>query len=322
MIRRAALPALLALLSLPALAADVERVPGVYWEQSIEMQMAGFAMPAQTVQVCMPKGTWEEPPKSNPNDDCQMTDLKRTGTRMTWKVKCKDGTSGTGDMTYGPASFQGVMTMQTGGQNVRMAMKGKKVGGDCDANENQRRGEEMQEAMAEQQAQQAELQAEGCANSVKEMDVSAFYPMAPGAPVLCPKESADFCKRLGTREGLVTFRHGSGYEGAREQAERICKTKLADVEKRLCAEAAKEQARGRKLEGDAVEFVFASCPDQAKALAKSECAGRSYTAMPEAQREFCTQYARENLDQGEPASSPAIPVPDVKRQIIRGIFGR
>lgn len=322
MTRRAALPALLALLSVTAPAAAEGGAPGVYWEQSIEMQMAGFSMPAQTIQVCMPKGTWEEPPKAGPDDDCQLSEVKRTGSRMTWKVRCKDGTSGTGDLTYAPASFQGTMIMQTGGQTLRMAMKGKKVGGDCDAEESKRRVEELQQLAAEQQAQQAELQAQGCADAVREMDVSSFHPMAPGAPVLCPKESAEFCRRLETREGLVAFRRGSGQEGGRQQAERVCRRKLADVEERLCAEAAAERARGRRLEGDAAEFVFASCPEQARAIAQEECAGRSFTSMPEAQREFCTRYAREQPDEGEPARPAALPIPDVKRALIRGLFGR
>jgi hypothetical protein len=324
---RAALLAVLAAAPFAARAADVKAEPGVYWDQTVEMQMMGFSMPATTMRVCMPKGAWDQPPRAGDGDDnCQMTEVKRSGPRMTWKVKCKDGTSGSGDMTFGGDTFQGTTVMNTGGQTVKMAMKGKKVGGDCDANENQRRGEEVRQQIEDQQAQQAEVQAQGCAQAVAEMDVSAFHPVTPGAPPFCADKAktTEFCKRLETREGLVTFRRNSGQEGAREQAETICKKRLSDVEKRLCAESAKEQSRGRKLQGDAVEFVFASCPDQAQAIAKTECAGRSYTGMPEAQREFCTRYARERLDQGDPppAAAPAIPVPDVKRQILKGLFGR
>src|SRR5512144_637178 len=119
-------------------AADVPREPGVYWEQSVEMQMAGFAMPPQTSKVCRPKKGADEPPTSGQDRKCQMTDVKRTGARMTWKVKCEDGTSGEGDVTWGADAYDGKMTMRTEGQEVRMKMKGKKVGGDCDANETKR----------------------------------------------------------------------------------------------------------------------------------------------------------------------------------------
>lgn len=322
---RAALLVLLAAPPAASLAATAEKVPGVYWEQTIEMQMMGFSMPAQTVKVCMPKGAWEQPPKPGDGDEnCKMTDVKRTGSRFVWKVKCQDGTTGSGDMTYGGDTFQGTTVMNTGGQTVRMAMKGKKVGGDCDANEGERQAEELREQLGAQQAQQAELEAQGCADAVDEMQVLAFVAPAPGLPVSCAGRAADFCKRLETRAGLVAFHRASDHEGARERAEQLCKRRLSDVEAKLCAAAAREQQRGRGLEGEAVEFVFASCPDQARALAKTECAGRDFTSMPDAQRDFCTRYARERLDQGEaaPAPPPAAPVPDVKGAILRGIFGR
>src|SRR5512145_1910092 len=112
--RRAALLALLASPPVVASAAGPEVEPGVYWEQTVEMQMMGFSMPAQTMKVCMPKGAWDEPPKAGDGDEnCQVTDVKRTGPRMIWKVKCKDGTTGTGDMTYGRDSFQGTTVMNT-----------------------------------------------------------------------------------------------------------------------------------------------------------------------------------------------------------------
>jgi len=321
---RAALLVLLAAFAPAALAAPPPTEPGVYWEQTVEMQMKGFSMPPQTMKVCMPKGTWDRPPEPGDGDDnCRMTDVRKSGSRFTWKVKCKDGTTGSGDMRFGGDRFEGTTTMNTGGQTVHMSMKGRRLGGECDANEGEREAEEMRGQMEAQQAQQAEVQAQACANAVEEMEVSSFTPMAPGAPVLCPRESGAFCKRLGTRGGLVTFRRNSGFEGARQRAEQLCRVRLADVEKRLCAESAREQSRDRKLSGDAVEFIFASCPDQAQAIARSECAGRSYTGMPDAQRDFCTQYAREQLDEGEPpGSAPAVPVPDVKREILRGLFGR
>lgn len=326
MTHRVSLAALLAVLPATTLAAGAaER--GVYWEQTIEMQMMGFAMPPQTIQVCMPKGQWDAPPEGGQQGDCTMTELKRSGSRFTWKVKCSDGTTGTGEMTYGPDRLQGTTTMNRQGQAFTMNIKGRKLGGDCDLKENERRANEMRGQFEAQQTQQAEMQAQGCAQSVERMEVSSFYPPAPGAKAFCADQTRDFCRRLETRQGLVAFRQANGYEGARGQAEKICRKRLGDVEAKLCADAAKEQAQGRKLQGDAVEFVFASCPDQAKAIAKTECAGRSYTSMPSAQRDFCTRYARERLDRGEaaPAAQEApLPAPasDMKQSIMRGIFGR
>jgi hypothetical protein len=124
--------ALLALLAAPSLVQAAE--PGTWWEQTVEVQMAGFAVPGQTMKVCMPKAAWDQPPKAGDGDgNCKVTEVKKVGARMTWKVSCQDGTTGSGDMTLGKDTFQGTTQMNTRGQTVRMAMKGKKVGGDCDA---------------------------------------------------------------------------------------------------------------------------------------------------------------------------------------------
>lgn len=319
MARRAPLLAALALA--PALAAAET---GVYWEHTVEAQVMGFAVPPQTRKVCMPKGGWEEPPSAGEQGDCQVKDLKRTATRMTWTVVCADGTTGTGDMTYGPTSFQGVMTLRMQGQDMKTHLKGRKVGGDCDLEENERQAREMRRSLEEHQARQEEAAAASCAEALDRMQVYAFQPYQPGVPVQCKEGAPRFCKRLQTREGLVAFRGASNDPNARGAAEKLCKVRLAEVEERLCAAAARERSKGSRPDGDTVEFIFASCPAEAQALAKTECAGRSYTSLPAAQRDFCTRYAREQLDQGEPAAAgrPSIPMPDVKREIMKGIFGR
>jgi hypothetical protein len=321
----ASLAILLGALPAPATAAAPGREPGTYWEQTVEMQMTGFAMPPQTSKVCMPKGSWEEPPKGRDDGKCEMTDVKRTGSRMTWKLKCQDGTTGQGDMTYGPESFSGTMAMHTQGQDVQMKMKGRKLGGDCDAGEMKRKVAEMKQQVEDQQAAQARAQAQACEDAASSMQLSAFVPFYPTVPVSCA-DASKFCARLETREGLVAFRKGSREEGARAKAEKLCKKDLAAIEARLCTASAKELDQSKRLEGDALEFVFASCPDQAKAIAKRECAGRKFTALPEAQRDFCTKYARGRLegnDEREPARPAQVPAAeDVKSRIMRGLFNQ
>src|SRR5512145_2521042 len=85
---------LAAAIAAPARAAPAAGAPapGVYWEQAVELQMAGFSMPGQTVKVCLPKGAWKDPPQSDSR--CKVTDLRKNGARMQWKVACADGTTG------------------------------------------------------------------------------------------------------------------------------------------------------------------------------------------------------------------------------------
>ena len=108
------------------------KAPGLYWEQTTSGQMGGFTMPARTSKVCMPKNQWEQPPKTS-NDDCTFTELKRAGSKMTWKMSCKNGMTGEGEMTYGADSYSGWTTMVTPAGEMKMNLSGKKLGGDCEA---------------------------------------------------------------------------------------------------------------------------------------------------------------------------------------------
>jgi hypothetical protein len=315
---------LLAAAAAPARAGEPGREPGVYWESSVEMQMAGFSMPAQTTKLCLPKRQWDEPPKSGNDDKCKMTDVKRSGSRMTWKMKCDDGTTGEGDLTSTPESYSGNMTMHTQGQDMRMKLNGRKVGGDCDAGETKRKVAEAQGQLEEARVQQAASQEQMCKQGVDEMQVAYFVPMGARAPATCP-DSAKFCSRLDTRDGLRIFKDRSSAPDARGKAEKVCKKDLAAIQGKHCAAISKEQEKSKKLDADTVEFVFAFCPDTAKAIAKRECAGRKFTSMPNAQREFCTRYTRDRLEAPPADESPAGKTPsadDVKSRIMKGIFGR
>ncbi len=308
MVRSASL-ASLALLSLappaPARAADVPPEPGVYWEQQVEMQMTGFSMPAQKQKVCLPKKGVEEPPASRDDQKCKVKDVKRTGERMTWKMECQDGTSGEGDITWGKEAYEGAMTMRTQGQEMRMKMKGKKVGGDCDANELKRKVAGMQKQAADAQDQNAKSVAEQCAASADKMELRMFVPYQKGMQVYCT-DSTRFCANLETRKGLLAFRgYSDPQNDPRKQAEKLCKKDLAAVEKKHCSEAAKAQEKKTRFDDpETLEFVFAFCPDLAQSLAKRECKGRSYTSLPKAQRDFCTRWAEKALAGGAEEAEP------------------
>ena len=316
MVRTASLASLALILTAPPAAGRAEeREPGVYWEQSVEMQMAGFSMPAQTHKVCIPKKGLEEPPRGKNDDKCEMSDVKRTGSRMTWKMKCKDGTTGEGDITSGPDTFDGTMTMRTQGQEVHMKMKGKKVGGDCDAGEMKRKVAAMQKQADDTQAQLAESQAKRCEDGARRMDVGMFVSPYPNIPVQC-KDAAKLCANLETREGLVALK-SSGKDGA-AKAGKLCKKDPDAVVEKLCAAAAKEQQKGTRFSDEAaLEFVFGYCPDLAKTLAKRECAGRKFTALPPAQREFCTRWAQQRLEGG--GEQPARPTAASGKYLESGI---
>jgi hypothetical protein len=299
MVRPASL-ATLALLALapPAVAgaagAETPPEPGAYWETQVER-----LMPAQTSTVCLPKKGAEDQPPGSRDEQCKIANVKRAGQRMTWNVSCRDGTSGEGDITWGMDTYEGTMKMHTHGQVMRMKVKGKKVGGDCDANETRRTVAAVTKQGGGSQAQSARAQAMRCSEAADEMAVTAFAPTLPGLPVEC-KDATRFCANLETRKGLVALRVSPELPDREGKAARLCNKDLPAIEKHLCDATAKEQEKVTTFsEQDALEYVFAYCPDLAKMLVKRECAGRKVTALPPAQGDFCARWAPESLAGGK-----------------------
>jgi hypothetical protein len=307
MVRFAPLAALALSLAPAARAADIPPEPGVYWETSAEMQMTGmpFAIPPQKSKVCLPKkGTDEQPPAQGGKDQkCKITDMKKSGSRMTWKMKCEDGSSGEGDITWAKDSYTGTMVMRQKGHDMNVKMSGKKLGGDCDAAEVKRQVAGMKQQIDDQQKDAARQLAEQCEEASDTMKLSMFEPPMERFPAQC-KDTSKLCANLPTRKGLLLLKTRGQPADARERAEKLCKKDLEPVVEKFCSSAEKEHAQGKTWDADTLEFVFGYCQALAKALSKKECAGRKYTAMPPAQRDFCVGLAMGRIATDEDAGAP------------------
>lgn len=275
-------------------AAPIPPEPGLWWDVTTEMKIRGPNVPAQakpqveTRRECFPKKLPDRPPESS---DCQVSDFKRSGGRVTYRSRCQGGITGEADLLWTADTYAGTMIMRGQGMENRITLKGKKVGGDCDANEERRREAEEHAAAAED-AQDGD-QKQRCNAAAQSGDLEAFLPPEPGEPAACP-DAARFCAALETRGGLTQLRQ-SGREDAAQQAGKLCKKDVAALEKRLCAAVAREPEKKLLDDEELSEFLFAACPDVSKPLARRACAGRSYTGMTFAKREFCTRWAQEAL---------------------------
>ena len=306
--------------------------PGVLWEQTVEMDMGGFAMPGQTSRFCAPKQRWTRPPPTQGKDDrCKLSDMKVEGERMTWKMECPppDAMTGTGDITHGGDRFQGAITMRSSGGEMRMKMRGKMLGGACDAGEQQRTADAVRKD-AEARSRDAEVRAaqayaQACDASIKGMNPLAFE----GAKPLCPgSRKAEFCGRLATR---------AGYEQARPQAAKIRDLCGRDPEAyvpEICARSKKDVEAGSGGR-EASDFLVRRCPVEAKALSQRLCAGRSYTGVDQQYRDFCSRSGSGMLEDGEQAraASPARAEDKAKKKaedeaaeqgkkMLKGLFGK
>lgn len=89
------------------------------WEYTVKMEMKGmpFTIPPTVYTQCITKDDVKDAkktlPRSRDKNDCEVKDMKVLGNKTTWRMQCKDGSKGSGEMVYQRTSFSGVMKMET-----------------------------------------------------------------------------------------------------------------------------------------------------------------------------------------------------------------
>jgi len=136
----------LAMLATVAVIAQTGMRPG-QWEITQQMQMpnmpAGVQMPVTKLTQCVTPEQAKDPASAVPrqsgrgrgtgNDDCKMSDMKRSGSTITWSMACTspDKLTATGEMTFtGDDSYTTTMKMVMAQGEMTMKMTGKRLG-DC-----------------------------------------------------------------------------------------------------------------------------------------------------------------------------------------------
>lgn len=112
----AALSICLSILPVSAFAEDRMR-PGE-WEINMNSEVAGMKMPAVTQKTCVKAGentNDEDAAKRSLPKDCSVSDMKSSGSKVSWKTSCtgENAMSGTGEFNYQGDSFDGTMQMQS-----------------------------------------------------------------------------------------------------------------------------------------------------------------------------------------------------------------
>jgi hypothetical protein len=117
-------------LSSTALAAAT-MMPGL-WEITASIEMPGipFQPPPQTMQHCYT----DEDVKSEPvpaNENCQITNLKTSGNKITWQLECKGEMAGKGQgeiVFQGDSAYEGNATIEAQGMIMVTKYKGRRIG--------------------------------------------------------------------------------------------------------------------------------------------------------------------------------------------------
>jgi hypothetical protein len=116
----------------PALAQE----KGDQYEVTVKMEIKGMpmAMPARTTQLCVAKNARDEAFVPRKDGECSITDSKKVGNTVTYRIQCtgKESLVGDGQITYAGDSYTGRMHMTGtgGGQPFDMTQTytGRKIG--------------------------------------------------------------------------------------------------------------------------------------------------------------------------------------------------
>ena len=127
---------ILVLVSLPAAVPAAQGIREGSWEITSKMEMPGMpmAMPATTVRHCYTKEDVKDQKKViNRDKDCTVTDLKSTGSKVSWKMVCTGKNAGkfSGETIFSGDSYDSVMNMQSDsgkGRSMTIKAKGRRVG--------------------------------------------------------------------------------------------------------------------------------------------------------------------------------------------------
>jgi len=278
--RNAHVPAVcLALVTLSlAVGAAAQGKPGQdeLWEVTGKTEMAGMPMqmPAHTQQVCRPKGAATDEDLVPKERDCRMTDVKRSGNRITFTMVCegKDRLTGTGDVQSDATGYRGTMRMKgtMDGEPVDMTQtfSGRRVG-TCTYEDPRKK----YEAMTAQQ----------CTAALDQMNTAMFT--MDNAP--CKAQKAEFCSRVSTMaQGM---RSPAGYRaGVQKRSDWASMLSACGQDPGVIT----HEACAGSVQAKQYDFTLQYCEAEAKVLAAQHCEGVDYTvAMSSEYAAICRQYA-------------------------------
>ena len=125
-----------------AISVPAQEMPGGLWEIKTKMDIPGMPpemagkMGAHTITRCVKPGERKWSEQRNPSDraekQCEPAESKVDGNKVTWKVKCKDGTSMDGIVTHnGKDAYTMDMLMNSARGNMKMHSEGKRIADTC-----------------------------------------------------------------------------------------------------------------------------------------------------------------------------------------------
>jgi hypothetical protein len=238
------------------------------------MEMPGmpFAMPATSMKVCVGKGS-ERDPKATADKNCEVTDVKQSGSKTSWKVRCDNKgeiMTGVGEMSGTADKSEGVirLTGVSGGTKIDMTQtySNKRLGGVCDVDELTKK---VTAQMCDTTGYDTVQWISGAGRFIKDSNNTC-----PGKKeLLCDAVRKDVPREA---DMFAFFMHAEKSNGG--MIAKACRINTEAITKAMC----------KTLNGGNVDTLGASCPVEANNYREDErrraCEGRSYTAREDLSR--------------------------------------
>jgi hypothetical protein len=133
LIMKKAIVALLSMLLLPALSFAASGMRDGLWEISSRVEMPGMPMKMKptVMKHCYSKEDVKDQKTAIAKDkNCTVTDMKTSGNKVTWAMKCSgpNAATMTGETIFGSDSYASVMHMKSEGHNMTTMVNGKRLG--------------------------------------------------------------------------------------------------------------------------------------------------------------------------------------------------
>jgi len=265
----AAVPVIFFILAAPAWSAGNDEL----WEMKMSMDMGGMTMPSPTTTSCIPKGGSYKPEDDQQSKNCQITDYKVSGHKVSWKMKCtgKDAMSGSGEMTKTANTMKGVINLSSQDMQMTQVINGKLVGS-CDAAGERKK---IEKTVADIKQQSAETTKQICEDSVtRDAESGGFGQSGSGmyhGKQMCTSYQPQLCKKAraytGTFKGYAAYDNYRSAPLAKSQdwgwVLSECHIDLDKKRAALCKQA---------LTDKAYRFIGGYCPSEAQALSDKNCA--------------------------------------------------
>lgn len=263
--------AILALIT-SILSAAAYAAPGEYWEVTSKMEIPGmpFAMPATATKVCISKNGESDPKKTSGDKNCQMSDIKTVGNKVSWKARCDHNgevMTGIGEQTSTPNSYAGKMQLsgKSEGEDVsmNMAFSGKRIGGACDSEEMINKAKAQ---MCDTSGYDSTAMWIGSADHI-------FTNCAGQRKKLCDNVRKDASKDA----QIYTLLLQHDQQSKSTSIAKECKLDMAATTKSIC----------KGLNSNNYQQLSGYCPAEAKIYREEQrrkaCEGRSFTGKPSAE---------------------------------------